>query len=158
MAELVDALDSGSSGHYACGGSSPPFRMPFKWAAIALIGLAIASLGCKSESEQAVESAMDQTLNLHDQVYRILETNVDNPEAALNQLRKLEESSRAERKKLRADGIAARDELSEESKAAFIKHAKEKHDEYSGKFAAILLRYEKPHRDTLKALVSTLTH
>ena len=26
VAELVDALDSGSSGQYACGGSSPPFR------------------------------------------------------------------------------------------------------------------------------------
>ena len=26
VAELVDALDSGSSGHCDCGGSTPPFR------------------------------------------------------------------------------------------------------------------------------------
>ena len=50
VAELVDALDSGSSGHYACGGSSPPFRTMYKQISIIGILLLIAgSYGCKSE-------------------------------------------------------------------------------------------------------------
>ncbi len=157
VAELVDALDSGSSGQYACGGSSPPFRIPLFLFALSLLALIVGGVGCKSEAEETVESTLEGTLELHDQVFRILETNVDDPDAALSQLRKLEESSREQRKLYRQNGKTALEQLSEESRKAFTDHAAEKHSEYAGKFSTILKRFEASHRNQLQALVSTIT-
>ena len=132
--------------------------MPGVLAAVALLLIFIGGIGCKSEAEKAVDETLESTLELHDQVYRILEANIDDPDAALSQLRKLEESSRTQRKQYRQDGKAAIQELSDEARATFEEHAKERHAEYAGKFAATLQRYETSHRNELKGLVSTITH
>ena len=158
VAELVDALDSGSSGQIACGGSSPPFRMSLLLAAATFLLIGLAGVGCKSDAEKTVETTLESTLELHDQVYRILETNVDDPDAALTQLRKLEESSREQRKRYRQDGQTAIQALSDEARATFEEHASERHAEYAGKFSTMLKRFEESHRGQLKSLVSTITH
>ena len=49
-----------------------------------LIGLA--GVGCKSDAEKTVETTLESTLELHDQVYRILETNVDDPDTVFGRV------------------------------------------------------------------------
>ena len=123
MAELVDALDSGSSGQYACGGSSPPFRTKKRLRRVAARLLLFAALlsaptllvaGCERGAPQ-----IDALLMHTDAVVALLEQHRGDARAALaaveayeaehaDALRRLREES----KTLRLDlGTKAKREL-----------------------------------------------
>ena len=157
MAELVDALDSGSSGQCACGGSSPPFRTMSIFVCLLAVGcLIIGGTGCKSEAQTNAEEAFEETLTLHDQVYRILETNVDKPKVALDELRKLEESTRTTRTERRQQGKVALEALNEKEKTAFDERATQQYNDYAAKLGTILKRFEAIHRPSLQRLTSSI--
>ena len=103
MAELVDALDSGSSGQYACGGSSPPFRT---WCLQGdglwrlLIGrlvialLCACSIGCTPRGSTELDEVRRHTETMIDIMHR----HRHSPSVALTQLEQYESDHRAELK------------------------------------------------------------
>jgi hypothetical protein len=178
VAELVDALDSGSSGHYACGGSSPPFRTMCKQISIIGILLLIAgSYGCKSELEKLDE----QLQGIHDQVFQILKDSAPDGKKAVEEMNKLEVQTRASgcenynfeleegckenghdwransRKELRDKYLKAKSSLSPEARDAKNAESQQRWRENATKIETLVKRYEEPERSTLKRLVGQIT-
>ena len=99
MAELVDALDSGSSGQYACGGSSPPFRSPvglMRYTLKLVLALAIMGTlslgGCTTRGEAEINE-----LTVHvSEMTELLDRHKDKPELALDALEQYEAEHREE--------------------------------------------------------------
>jgi hypothetical protein len=118
--------------------------------------LIIGGTGCKSEAQTNAEEALEETLTLHDQVYRILETNVDKPKVALDELRKLEESTRTTRTERRQQGKVALEALNEKEKTAFDERATQQYNDYAAKLGTILKRFEAIHRPSLQRLTSSI--
>jgi len=118
--------------------------------------LVMGGTGCKSEAQTNAEEALEETLALHDQVYRILEANIDKPDAALDELRKLEESTRDSRTERRQRGKLALETLNDKEKLAFGERATQQYNEYAAKLGTILKRFEATHRPSLQRLTSTI--
>ena len=102
MAELVDALDSGSSGQYACGGSSPPFRSPLikrvptnRWLNFLLLILFVlanaGATGCSPRGEEEVSEVRKHVAAMS----KILEAHQEEPRRALEELERYEAEHRA---------------------------------------------------------------
>ena len=91
MAELVDALDSGSSGQYACGGSSPPFRT-FGVGSLVL-GLI---LGLFTACTLDGQDELDRVLTHVSAITDILEQHSSEPRVALEKVEAYEEGHRVE--------------------------------------------------------------
>ena len=102
MAELVDALDSGSSGQYACGGSSPPFRsLSFltlkatrstKAWLVTLLLLLMTTYGCAPRGEAEVAEIRSHLSNMT----QILERHQNEPQRAMQELERYESDHQAE--------------------------------------------------------------
>ena len=100
MAELVDALDSGSSGQYACGGSSPPFRSlsflackttrSFKTWVVMLLLLLMTTHGCAPRGEAEVAEIRAHLSNMT----QILERHQNEPRRAMQELERYESDNR----------------------------------------------------------------
>ncbi len=77
VAELVDALDSGSSGQHACGGSSPPFRTIVRvlWVGACLWGCGVPGAEALDELTAHLEAST-----------KLLEANRGKPGEALRAL------------------------------------------------------------------------
>ena len=101
MAELVDALDSGSSGQYACGGSSPPFRRPLllgfrrkSWLNLVLsLVFALPLVGSSACSPRG-EAEIAEVGKHVGAMSRILEVHQEEPQRALEELEKYEAEHR----------------------------------------------------------------
>jgi hypothetical protein len=75
---MADALDSGSSGLCACGGSSPPFRTRFLYLVLVVVlGGSGLIAGCRSEGERYIDEMAD---TLHEAA-RIMKSE-ENPQRA----------------------------------------------------------------------------
>jgi hypothetical protein len=110
VAELVDALDSGSSGQYACGGSSPPFRIRLLVLLTCLLGTA----ACGIQGEAELES-----LAAHlEAATSVLETHASDPVKALEALSAYEEENQVTLAEVERKCRILRKELSARDKRA----------------------------------------
>ena len=160
MAELVDALDSGSSGLIACGGSSPPFRTVTHRStagvtALLVIGLLVPlvlSAGCKTEEEKL----RDETVAIHEQLLEILKDNVDKPDQIVQVLHKFEAESREKRQELKKAGLKRMEEMSDKKRASFIAENRKRHDKLSERFANAVKEYPAGVQAKIKQLVALI--
>jgi hypothetical protein len=117
VAELVDALDSGSSGQYACGGSSPPFRNRLAQHAgtLALTVLLVGS-GCGTAGSPELAELQERTRR----VGQIMDKHEADPVRALEVLTAYEVRHRDELKALDEHVKAVRSTLPSATKRILL--------------------------------------
>ncbi len=147
MAELVDALDSGSSGRTARGGSSPPFRTLAFFSLCVLVALWAAGCRTASTPRDRAREAVDALYDRLGAAERILEEHRGQQGAALWALRDLYHEH--------ADDILAWRKVSPKLGEILDDDAKAKHtkrlDEFRKRIEVLVVAYPKP-RPLLEAV------
>ena len=124
------------------------------WLAAALVAGLLTGAGCKSDERKAV----DDTKELHEQVYETLKTHAGDTDAALRALRKREEDTRSQREELRKRGKAALDKLDEAERKAFQADVVKRHKAFATRLMAAIERFPENRRPEIMLLVRQLTH
>ena len=100
---------------------------------------------------------MDESFALHQEAYDILEKNRSDPNAAIAQLRKLEEDTRDHREDVRKKLKSSLEELTDQERKAFREKAMKRYKELSAKFGTIIQEYPQEKQAQIQSLVSQIT-
>jgi hypothetical protein len=153
VAELVDALDSGSSGLTPVGVQVPPFAPSFLVLVLLLAAL-LSAAGCKTTEQKLLE----ESLALNEEVFQLLNDNIAEPGTAIRKLTELEETSRDARRQLREDFKAAFEKLDDKAKKTFEEEGRARYEEYATKFQTVVKRYPPEKQQRLRQLIGIVTH
>ena len=115
-------------------------------------GLLILLGGCKPTEEKL----LDETLEIHERAYAVLEEHVDDADKAIAELEKLEADTREQRATLKTDLKAAMGELDADEKEAFLVTARKSAEQLRNRFATIVKRFPSDRRDRIKSLIATI--